>query len=67
VKNVGHRARHLELLEEIESAQSFSDMTDLDLFAACGMALLGAESAYPDMIRKDNTTTDFSDVIEMYD
>jgi hypothetical protein len=67
VKNTGHRARHIELLEEIESAQSFSDMTDLDVFAACGMALLGAESAYPDMIKKDNTSSDFSGFIEMYD
>ena len=67
MKNTGHRARHIELLEEIESAQSFSDMTDLDVFAACGMALLGAESAYPDMIKKDNTSSDFSGFIEMYD
>jgi hypothetical protein len=67
VNNVGHRARHLELLEEIGDAQSFEDMTDLDLFAAGGMALLGAESKFTELMKRNEDKQDGGGLIEMYD
>jgi hypothetical protein len=67
VNNVGHRARHLELLEEIGDAQSFEDMTDLDLFAAGGMALLGAESKFTELMKRNEDKLDGGGLIEMYD
>lgn len=67
VKYVGKRARHIEILDQIDNCQSFSDMTDLDLFAAGGMALLGAESKYYDVLKKDNTINDITDFIDLYD
>jgi len=67
VKSVGHRARHLELLEEIQEVQAPEDMTNYDLFAAGGMALLGAESKYPTMIKSFNDNIDIGGFVELYD
>lgn len=67
VKIVGHRARHIEILEEIDGVQSFNDMTNYDLFAAGGMALLGAESKHTEIIKSNNTSNDIGDFIDLYD
>jgi hypothetical protein len=67
VKTVGHRARHIEILEEIDGVQSFNDMTNYDLFAAGGMALLGAESKHTEIIKSNNTSNDISGFIDLYD
>lgn len=67
VKHIGDRARHLELLEQISDAQSFEDMTDLDLFAAGGMALLGAENKFSELMKKNEAAKEVNGFIEWYD
>ena len=67
IKANGRREVHLELLEQVLEAQSFADMTDLDLFTAAGMALLGAESDYVDNLKNDKRDIDGNQFIEEYD
>lgn len=68
LKHNGTREKHLELLQEIMEAESFDDMTRLDLFAAGGMALLGAKSRYIEILKKDDKGDEgFSNFIELYD
>lgn len=67
VKNVGSRARHIEVLEQIDNVQSFDDMTDNDLFAAGGMALLGAESKHTEIMKTNNSPGDLSGLVDLYD
>jgi hypothetical protein len=67
VKANGGRERHIELLEEVLEVQDFKDMTDYDLFTAGGMALLGSESNYVDLIKQKGTNLDGDEFFEMYD
>jgi hypothetical protein len=66
VKNYARRENHVEILEEIRDTDSFEEMTNHDLFAAGGMALLGAESGYIDM-RSGEDEGDIGVFLDMYD
>ena len=51
------RERHSDLLVEIRDIKDIDDMTNYDLFAAGGFALIGNLNYWPD-VQKDNLQQD---------
>ena len=65
IKRHGLRERHIEYLQECKSIKGVEDITNWDLFAAVGAALMGSQSDYSiynDLKQKaENQTADLQD------
>lgn len=67
IKLFGRGENHLELLEECLEINDPTEMTNYDLFAAGGMALLGAKSALPKYMQDSNNVRVMNDLLEFFD
>jgi hypothetical protein len=67
IKLFGRGENHLELLEECLEINDPTEMTNYDLFAAGGMALLGAKSALPKYLQDSNNVRVMNDLLEFFD
>ena len=67
IKLFGRGENHLELLEECLEINDPTEMTNYDLFAAGGMALLGAKSALPKYMQDANNVKVMNDLLEFFD
>ena len=67
VKVFGRSDNHLELLEECLEINDPTEMTNYDLFAAGGMALLGAKSALPKYLQDMTAVKKMNDLLEFFD
>jgi hypothetical protein len=67
IRLFGKGDNHIELLEECLEINDPSEMTNYDLFAAGGMALLGAKSAFPKYMQEANSTRVMDNLLEFFD
>jgi len=67
IRLFGKNDNHIELLEECLEINDPSEMTNYDLFAAGGMALLGSKSAFPKYLQEANSTRVMDNLLEFFD
>ena len=67
IKVFGRSDNHLEMLEECLEINDPTEMTNYDLFAAGGMALLGSKSALPKYMQEMNEVRTMNDLLEFFD
>lgn len=67
VKQHGHRECSVEVLQQILDCESLEDLTDNDLYASLGVALMGSESPHgKELTDEESGVLDMSDEV-MYD
>lgn len=65
IQNHAHRERHIEILQEQKAIRGLEDMTNYDLFTACGGCFIGSESDYGERMQDNNeATNDLSDYFD---
>jgi hypothetical protein len=67
IKVFGRSDNHIEMLEECLEINDPTEMTNYDLFAAGGMALLGAKSALPKYLQEMTEVKKMNDLLEFFD
>jgi hypothetical protein len=67
IKVFGRSDNHIEMLEECLEINDPTEMTNYDLFAAGGMALLGAKSALPKYLQDMTAVRKMDDLLEFFE
>lgn len=63
IKMHGRREKHLDFLEECATIRDPDQMTDFDLFTACGGCLLAEQSAYGEYLNDNDDDIEIGDAV----